>query len=229
MNWDFVREVGLLRWSYRTFIRQLYKRVLHREIVMRLPHGGRFIISSDSKSAAEAYITNADIDWGSEALFARFADADSDAFDIGSHIGYYACYLSPLVRSAYAFEPDPSNLHTLSRNAALAKNIHVVREAVSSQSGKADFYSHGNSAVGSLVPSEGPSISVNVTTVDNFIAEHPGVKPTLIKIDVEGHDFSVLQGMEQTVASIQPLVLTECDYNSELAELCNRWNYLIFA
>lgn len=51
----------------------------------------------------------------------------------------------------------------------------------------------------------------------------------LIKIDIEGHDFEALRGMEQTVANFRPLILTECELSPELNDLCSRWNYRIFA
>lgn len=85
-------------------------------------------------------MTNANLDWGAEAIFARFADPTRDLLDIGSHIGYYAVYLAPLVRRAYAFEPCLDNLQYLRENAAQAPNIEIVEMAVSSCDGDASFF-----------------------------------------------------------------------------------------
>ena len=51
----------------------------------------------------------------------------------------------------------------------------------------------------------------------------------LVKTDAEGHDLEVLQGMNQVVTDHQPLILTESLLNSELREICDGWEYRIFA
>ena len=40
------------------------------------------ILPRQSQSATEVYVTHANVDWGAEALFARFADRDRDFIDI---------------------------------------------------------------------------------------------------------------------------------------------------
>jgi hypothetical protein len=109
MNLEFIRGVGATNWLYRTLIRQIAKRVLRRGISIRLPTGLRMKIPMRSPHGTEVFITRANTDWGAEALFCRFADADRDFCDIGSNIGYYSLYLSPCVRKIFAFEPDSRN------------------------------------------------------------------------------------------------------------------------
>jgi FkbM family methyltransferase len=182
-----------------------------------------------SRSATEVYVTDANTDWGAEAVFAHFADPVRDFLDIGAHIGYYAVYLAPLVRGAYAFEPSPHNLLPLYENAGRAPNIEVVEMAVSSYDGVADFFLGGDSAVGSLENVGGEAARVAVTTVDTFLNRRAEIAPNLIKTDIEGHDLCALRGMQATVLKFQPLILTECSLSEELALLCSDWNYRIFA
>lgn len=229
INWTFIREVGPLRWSIRYSARQFQKRILKRDSTLVLPTGGTITLPRQSRNATEVYVTNANIDWGAEALFARFADPQRDFLDIGSHIGYYAAYLAPLVHRAYAFEPDPRNFAGLSVNAEMSRNVEIVQMAVSSTDGTARFFSGQNSAVGSLVDHGGPAIDVSATTIDSFVTSHPGINAALIKTDIEGHDLEALRGMQKTVADFQPLILTECEIGPGLIDLCSRWNYRIFA
>jgi FkbM family methyltransferase len=228
VNWLFVRETGAFRWVTRYSMYQFHKRVLRREVRLRLPTGLRLHLPLQSRSATEVYVTNADMDWGAEALFARFADRRRDFLDIGSHIGYYAVYLSPKVRRVYAFEPDARNLPSLRQNAQLAQNIEVVVKAVSSFTGAAQFYGGGGSSVGSLNKVGGSTSIVSVTSVDDFTSQN-GADPALIKTDIEGHDLEALRGMCQTVQQSQPLILTECELSADLISLCEQWEYRVYA
>jgi FkbM family methyltransferase len=188
------------------------------------------ILPRHSGNSSEVYVTNGDIDWGAEALFAEFADPTRDFLDIGAHFGYYSSYLSNRVRRVYAFEPDVRNIPSLRQNASLAQNVEVVEMAVSSTDGEAKFYSGATSEISSLVKGskEGSFNTVKVTTVDNFVAARAQINVALIKIDAEDHDLEVLRGMEKVVARDQPLIIAECDYDPELREVCARWNYRVF-
>jgi len=197
---------------------------------MRLPTGAMIILPRQSQSATEVYVTHANVDWGAEALFARFADRDRDFIDIGAHIGYYSVYLSPCVRRSYAFEPDPRNLPGLRANAVLAGNIEIVPMAASSRVGVARLHVGHGSAISSLEGEDhGATIDVPITTIDAFLAAHPGVDVALIKTDIEGHDVEALRGMRETVALHHPLILTECHNETELPNICSGWGYTIYA
>src|SRR5579875_3397799 len=129
INRKFIRQVGFSKWIFRYSLLQFRKRVLRRDGCMKLPTGSKFIVPRHSPNASEVFVTNANMDWGSEALFARFSQPKRDFLDIGAHVGYYSAYLSPLVRCCYAFEPDPRNLAALRANAALAGNIKIIEQA----------------------------------------------------------------------------------------------------
>lgn len=225
---QYIGDIGRLRWARRYAVRQFNKRVLGRGVNLKLPTGETIYLPRDSQNSTSVYVTNANMDWGSEALFARFADRTRDFLDIGAHIGYYSMYLSPLVRRAYAFEPHPANFGALERNAARAGNIDVVKKAVSSRSGDGVFNIGADTST-SGIDREGRAIHVRLTSIDDFVSEFPQVDPALIKIDTEGHDFAVLTGMPQTVSRARPLILTECEDREPLVRLCSEWDYSIFA
>ncbi|MEJ1969747.1 MAG: FkbM family methyltransferase [Rhizomicrobium sp.] len=226
---QFIRQVGVFRWAWRYGARQFTKRVLRRDNLMHLPNGSSIVLPRGSQSATEVYVTGANVDWGAEALFARFAEPERDFIDVGAHIGYYSAYLSPLVRRVYAFEPHPANYAPLQANARLAGNVEVVPMAVSSHGGTGQLHLRAGSSVSSLDRSGGETISVPLTTIDDFLSARPQADPALIKTDIEGHDLQALLGMRTTVARCRPLILTECDDRAALAELCKDWEYSIFA
>ena len=227
---DFVRQVGFLKWATRFGWLQFRKRVLKQDSRLRLPTGLTIELPRQSGSATEVFVTNADIDWGAEALFVRFADPARDFLDIGAHIGYYAAYLSPRVRRVYAFEPDPRNLPGIRANSRLAGNVEIVAAAVSSRDGVAPLHVGRSSALTSLEgDGTGVTVDVPLLRIDTFCAAHPGIRVGLVKTDIEGHDLEALRGMAQMVARDQPLILTECNSHAEVAALCREWRYTILA
>jgi hypothetical protein len=58
-------------------------------------------------SPAKPFVTNADVDWGSEQLLFRLLSGKGAFLDVGAHIGYYSLYMLPRVETVDAFEPDP--------------------------------------------------------------------------------------------------------------------------
>jgi FkbM family methyltransferase len=230
LNVDFIRSVGSFKWFSRYSRLQFRKRLLKVDSRLRLPTGTWMVIPRHSSSAAEAYVTDGNIDWGSESLLTRFADANQDFLDIGAHIGYYSSYLSSHVRRVYAFEPDPRNLPSLRNNASLAGNVEVIDMAVSSTDGTAILHQGGAAETSSLIENQDSpsSISVKVSTVDTFVADRPEINVSLVKIDAEENDIEVLRGMRNLVIRDQPLILTECGYTGQSRQLCADWNYKIF-
>jgi len=229
INRKFIQEVGFIKWLFRYSLYQFYKRILKTDILLRLPTGIRMVLPRTSQNSAEVFVTNANMDWGSEALFARFAKPHNDFLDIGSHVGYYALYLSPLVRRVYAFEPASSNLPALLNNAKFKNNIEVINSAVSCLDGTRNFYTGGGSAVGSLNNVGGEVTEVKVCSIDTFVKAHPMIVVSVIKIDIEGHDLEVLRGAHLTVEKFQPLILTECAISEELFTLSLNWKYKTYA
>ncbi len=162
-------------------------------------------IPADSQSGSEVYVTKASMDWGAEELLAQVASGDF--IDAGAHIGYYSLYLSPLVRRAYAFEPDPRCFDALAVNAAVGGNIEHIRKALSDRCGQAKLDVSGSAALSSI--SERGTLAVETTTIDAFVATLADPQIGAIKTDVEGHDLAVLRGAAETLKAHQPVVLSE--------------------
>jgi FkbM family methyltransferase len=134
----------------------------------------------------------------------------------------------------YAFEPVPSNAALVRRNAARngMTQIQVVEIAVGNRNETARLvlaeYSGGAALAGiERPPDETGEIDVEVVTVDHLV-ERGYRPPNLVKIDVEGAELLVLQGMEQVCARHRPDILYELDGpNEESLDLkrakCERW------
>jgi FkbM family methyltransferase len=227
----FIKEVGPLRWLWRTAIRQYYKRIARRDHTMRLPTGEWMTLPISDRFATEAFITQGDVDWGSEALLVSMLNREGVFLDVGAHIGYYSLYVLPRVLEVYSFEPDPRVRVLLEKNVSGRPNISVLPWAVGARQGRARFTLEEHSEVSHL-SAEGEESSkqvvVEVITIDEFV-RLGGLPVEAIKIDVEGHDTEVIKGALNVLAEQQPLVLTEARPDAVLFALTGRVEYRVFA
>jgi FkbM family methyltransferase len=232
INSEFVKEVGIVAWLRRTFVRQVSKRILGKDNTIILPTGLPMRLPRTSKFASEVFVTGANVDWGSEAIFANHLDASGAVLDVGANIGYYSLYMLPRASAVHAFEPGPRPLAVLRSNLAGHLNAEVHALAVGKCAGRSSFILESNSEVSHLAdPSAHQNEErheVDVTTIDGFVAEK-GLQITGIKIDVEGADLDVIEGAVRTLESQSPLVLTETKPDERLFGLIRPLGYKVFA
>lgn len=142
-------------------------------------------------------------------------------FDIGANIGYYPLMELGLIGKTgklLAIEPSPSNVELLKKNLALNgyHDTEVISGAVSDDNGTNTFYLSEFSNLNTFHPTgtgekfvSGETISVKTYTVPT-LAENYG-KPDLIRMDVEGHEVEVINGMIEEIVSgtIRPMIIFE--------------------
>jgi len=135
--------------------------------------------------------------------------------DIGANIGLYALALSravgPLGR-VIAVEPDKDNHDLLSRNLEVngCTNVTIVNEAMGDRDGTVNLYQTDENR-GALSTSdilgvgEERATKVRMRRGDAILAEL-GARPRIAKIDVEGAEPSVMQGLGD---HLPPILLFE--------------------
>ena len=135
-------------------------------------------------------------------------------FDIGANIGVYSLICSEETTSrVIAFEPHPATADQLERNLASndRKNVKVIRKALSDQVGELSFTDDEGSPVNRLM-NDGEqgqaTIRVSVST-GAMVCEEEDLVPSVIKLDVEGHEVEVLRGLGDLLSGIQLLVIEE--------------------
>ncbi|HEX3229184.1 MAG TPA: FkbM family methyltransferase, partial [Pyrinomonadaceae bacterium] len=161
-------------------------------------------------------------------LLARMCARAAVFIDVGAHYGFF----SLLVASRYpklrviAVEPSRVNFDVLERNIAANGFAKVERlnVAISNRDGEADlliseasdncsFYCH---------PSAGRrgTEQVRTTTIDGLLATAKS-RPTVIKIDTDGHEFEVLDGMRRTIER-NPDIALFVEFNPKMIEVAGR-------
>ncbi|WP_433445540.1 FkbM family methyltransferase [Nonomuraea sp. CA-141351] len=161
---------------------------------------------------------------------------DVDVFvDVGAYSGIYsilACIANPRLR-VVAFEPNPEMLPSLMANIVandLAERVTVVNKALSSSCGHAELSVPSDNSAASLLPvAAGQAVvRIEVTTGDQALENLP---VGLVKIDVEGLETRVLEGMSNVIKWHQPHIVAECLNQGaldEITEMAGKFGYEFF-
>jgi FkbM family methyltransferase len=161
--------------------------------------------------------------------------------DIGAHIGYYSLLFAKCVGSTgrvFSFEPLPGNFALLQKNIQLnnLRQVTTINQAIFS----------GNREITLTVPEDQPNpgsgsayihggaqeFRVEAISVDAF-CEKSGIRPDILKMDVEGAEYEVLMGARETISQNRPKLLIELHhFDGNLAahpvpDLLARWGYEI--
>jgi FkbM family methyltransferase len=145
-------------------------------------------------------------------LLSQFIHPGTLVFDIGAHTGYYTdCFLS-LGAKVICVEPQPYCIHKLKHRFSNIPDIKIIEMGLAENVGERILHIDSkNSATATFSEKyiqHGPfknrvwaqEIIVPVTTLDDLIREYG--KPDFCKIDVEGYEPNVLQGLNTTIPQI---------------------------
>lgn len=169
--------------------------------------------------------------------FMRGLASQADQFiDIGANFGIYTVPMSKLLATT-AYEADPANLQHLRVNLWLNAVNPTVRDvALSNVPGSATFFLSRGTAAGdfgvsnpgtsSLVAhathhADQPTVVVQTVRLDDDFRSVKGQR-LLFKIDVEGHELAVVEGMAETLRDNDCLVVAEV-----FADHRERWEQLL--
>lgn len=138
-------------------------------------------------------------------------------FDLGANIGIFTVLLSKLVGNngkVFAFEPDPELNMVLKQNIENnnLRNVFVHSYAVSDQSKKAKFSINKEQDGDNRLDSSSMNhnmIEVDTITIDEF-CRNTKIIPDFIKMDVQGSEPRVINGMKKTIENCSKLkIITE--------------------
>ncbi len=154
------------------------------------------------------------MDYESKTMVAFTPSLGDVVVDVGAYVGRYALKASRKVGDVgvvIAVEPDPKAYTLLVHNLALngAKNVRPLNIALSNYNGICKLYT-GKPGLTSLEKetfeihhsggiAEGKPIFVACRTLDSLLAELGIRRVDWIKVDVEGAEHEVLQGMIRTI------------------------------
>ena len=146
-------------------------------------------------------------------------------FDVGANVGFFSLVAARVVGASghvYAFEPVPHIAECIRANARRNElaNIDVLEVAVVDRGGRAPLLLSAHPGGATLSDRDTPAdltgtIEVETVAIDDLVAAGTVQPPTVVKVDVEGVELEVLQGMDNTLRTHQPAIVCELDAATE--------------
>lgn len=146
------------------------------------------------------------------AFYGQFVRAGDLCFDIGAHWGGCTAALRTLYAEVICVEPQPRIVHALERRFANDAFVHIVPKGAAAREGHLPmFISEHDSTIstfaekwktGRFQDCTDWNITQNipVTTLDALIKQYG--TPRFCKIDVEGFEYEVLQGLSTPIPTL---------------------------
>ena len=149
-------------------------------------------------------------------LLSRIQTGDT-VLDVGAHVGYYTLLMAESVGDrghVLAFEPNPNSASQLRTNLALnsLSQVTVIDAAASDQAGEISLHLSPGENTGSTSIHYKENSTQTLQTPQVHIGqmlESEKACPTVIKIDVEGHELAVLRGLTRILHTGAPEVFVE--------------------
>jgi len=175
---------------------------------------------SNTAHATGARIAKGLHESGTSSVVNKHLDEGAIFLDVGANVGYYSRLASHLVKRSgrvFAFEVEHDNYYALTQNTASFDNVIPLNLAVSNENSFLKVNHSSHSACHSIVDNDnhldGDQFITPTITLDIFWSLYlDKSKIDLIKIDVEGAEPNVLEGM-QTVLSedkIETMIIEYC-------------------
>ena len=137
-------------------------------------------------------------------LLERIVEPGMSIIDVGAHVGYYSLIAARAVGptgKVYSFEAEPANYGLLVENARLNgyENVVAINKGVSNAEGTATLFVSGldngrNSLFRHDLPQAGTR-TIETISLDGFLEGLDWPDIDLVKVDVEGSEDMVWEGM----------------------------------
>lgn len=150
-------------------------------------------------------------------LFSLLKEGDN-FIDIGAHVGQITLEAARIVGKngkVFSFEPHPKTFAQFEHNIALNNfnNITACNFGLGDEVG--EFYveviDENNAGMNRITKDNKSNISVEVKILDDYLLNTDIKKVDFIKVDVEGFEYKVLKGAENTLLKWHPVLFVELD------------------
>jgi FkbM family methyltransferase len=158
-----------------------------------------------------------------QGMLSSLCNRNKISVDVGAAEGAYTARMMLYSSRVVAFEPNPRVAGLLAAHFRHTSIVTVENVALSNDSGSVQMrIPPDRPMLGTIEDSNPLAESPTVNTIpvqrkrlDDYVLQPVG----FIKIDVEGHEFSVLNGAVQTIRRERPGLLIEIDQRN-LAQVC---------
>lgn len=206
---------------------------------IRLPWGLPLTVSADD-TIGQAVLTLGVYDLSVCEVLWRLLEPGDVAADVGANVGHMTSVLGARAGAAgavWAFEPHPQVFEALRANVARWSQVcafHLERAAVTRTPGEvllevppAFGSNRGLARVATGAASPGTmTVSVPAVTLDGVFRGRRA--PTVMKLDIEGHELAALQGATHLLGALRDCVFEDHrDYPTDVSDLLEEQGYVV--
>ena len=167
---------------------------------------------------------------------------ETDTIDIGVYRGVYSYEMAKYSKMVHAFEPNPIIFKDIELNLGkIIKNINLYNFALSDKENKVllkvpirnknydksnyeEYFQMGRATIHEQnVMGDIETFEIKSKKLDNFTFSN---RISFIKIDVEGHEMSVIKGAENTIKQNKPTLLVEIEEKHSKQKVLDSINYI---
>ena len=175
-------------------------------------------------------------------LLKKIIIPETDTIDIGVYRGVYSYEMAKYSKMVHAFEPNPIIFKDIELNLGkIIKNINLYNFALSDKENKVllkvpirnknydksnyeEYFQMGRATIHEQnVMGDIETFEIKSKKLDNFTFSN---RISFIKIDVEGHEMSVIKGAENTIKQYKPTLLVEIEEKHSKQKVLESINYI---
>ena len=158
-------------------------------------------------------------------------NSESIIFDIGSNVGNFSKYIceNNLYKKIYLFEPHQQYFNKSKETLNIFKNLEFINKGVGNKNETLTLYCDSTNIGWNTFLKKDPnqpddfflrmdSRKVDIITLDSFCLINNITKIDLIKIDVEGFEYKVIEGFLNTLLNIKPYFYIEVGWGTNHPE-----------
>ncbi len=147
----------------------------------------------------------------------RKAQSTVNFFDVGANVGHHTLFMARLADRVLAFEPFGDLRDLIAQKISIngLTNVEVLPFALGAKDEELPYYPAAgrNSGMGTLMQEHGPGfrdpINVVVRKGDSLFDEYGLPRVDILKVDVQGFEPLVFQGLSRRIRCDRPIILTE--------------------
>lgn len=221
--------LGLLRYIKAAIVYMIYKSVLKKRFLTRRIHDYKLCLDLSDKGITRQLVINGTREEQLRFMLQRETTEGMTILDIGANIGYYPIMEAKLAGSSgfvYAVEPAPDNYRQLLKNIELnnlSEQFETYNIGISNKTGNERFYISTHSNLHTFIKegydgkyvTQGTGseyLEVKVIDLSTFINDKR--KIDLVRMDVEGYEVEILEGLEDAIisSSFSGDIVFECHF-----------------
>ena len=173
----------------------------------------RFAVADETDLIQSHHLGGRFYEWQELSIIARYFPAGGTFCDLGANIGNHSIYAGLFLGASriVVFEPNPAAISILRLNIALNGLQSIVDESclgvgLGRGPGRASMKTPERNLGGNTLDPGDPEGWIEIRSGDACLAD---TKVDFLKIDVEGMEVAVLEGLAETIARYRPPIFLE--------------------